>query len=490
MQIPSAAMVNSNRRPLLWIVAIYSAALYLPFLGSGRLLTHHEGMVAWPALRMLQDGQWIVPKYASGWWLDKPPLLNWITAALFSATGGFSEFAARLPAALSAIGLALLMTALARRVWDERTALYAGLIQATCVYALMQGRLGEIDMPLTLLIAATHAVLVWNWVGGAFRLTLFSAALFHLLLALAILAKGPVALGLVGATLLAFALCERSLRPLLAVTWTPAALLSIGLVAAWHVAAYRVAGEEALTQWGYNYLQRFQGEHHLGREPIWFYFLQVVWLTLPWTIALGIGAVWLWRDARRPEARMERFLWMWFLAGFVLLSLSAFKHKHYCLPILPPLSLLAARVVQLHLARDPKHAPRFYAIIFGVILIAFLIVNGYVMPKRDPRKPMIDFARAQTAQMPADARLFVVGLGQHALYPYLGRPAVFLDDLDSVRNALRDPANQPMWIWTLAIHLDTARKEGLAFELIATEPANRKTPPPKMLVLVRAAAPP
>lgn len=480
------ASVSPGRRPVLWLVALYAAALYLPFLGAGRLLTHHEGMVAWPAMRILQDGDWIVPKYASGWWLDKPPLLNWVTAAIFAISGGFSEFGARLPAALSAIGLAVLMAALARRLYDDVIALYAGLVQAVCVYALMQGRLGEIDMPLTLLIAAAHCVLIWSWTNGRYKLTVRAGLLFHLLMALAVLAKGPVAIALVGATLIGFAITERSFRPILSTIMTPGLLLFLVITVSWHAAAYRVAGQEALTQWGYNYFQRFEGEHHLGREPIWFYFIPVLWLALPCTIAVAIGAKWLWRDARKPEAHHERYLWMWFFAGFVALSLSAFKHKHYSLPILPPLSVFAALVIRLHLARVPKHAPRFYAIIFGAVLIGFLIVNGVVMPKRDPRKPLIDFVQAQTAQMPSDAKLYVVGLGQHPIYPYLGRPCVFLDDPESVRKAVEDPKNQPMLVWTLSIYLDQARKEGMPFELVASEPENKKTPAPKRLVLVRA----
>jgi hypothetical protein len=56
---------------LLW-VALYAAVIYLPFLGSARTLTSHEVMVTHAAQRMLIDGHWVVPHFASGLWLDKP----------------------------------------------------------------------------------------------------------------------------------------------------------------------------------------------------------------------------------------------------------------------------------------------------------------------------------------------------------------------------------------------------------------------------------
>ncbi|TWT44220.1 Undecaprenyl phosphate-alpha-4-amino-4-deoxy-L-arabinose arabinosyl transferase [Phycisphaerae bacterium RAS1] len=477
----------AGRAPQL-LVALYAAALFLPFLGSGRTLTHHEGMVTVPALRMLEDGAWIVPRYAAGWWLDKPPLANWVTAGVFALSGGFSETAARLPAALSAVGLAVLMATLARRFYGDATGLMAGLVQATCVYALMQGRLGEIDMLFALLIAAAHVVLALQWGRGDLKLSLAAGVAFHTLAGLAVLTKGLVAVPLLGATIIAFAIIRRSFKPVAAVFLTPGIVSFLAVTIAWHVGAYAVAGDEAIEQWRYNYLERFGGKFHLVSEPWFTYFTSIPWLMAPWTVALLIGAKWLWRDARRPDAQLEKFLWCWFLGGLVFLSLSAFKHKHYCLPILPPLAILTAKVVQVHLQRVPVHAPRFYAIVFAVIVIAFAVVNAFVMPKRDPRRPLVDFVRTQTSRLPAEAKLLVVGLGQHAAYPYIQHACRYVDDPPQVKAIVNDPAQQPLYVLTLAAHLDTAEKEGLAFEVVATEPESKKTPPPKRLVLVKPRA--
>ena len=143
-------------------------------------------MVTHAAQRMLVDGEWIVPPFASGLWLDKPPLVNWLTAASFLAFGGFSEFAARLPAALSTIGLCILVAALAQRFLSWRAALFAGLVQATCIYTYAHGRLGELDMPFAFLMSAAYAVLAVHWSREDFALPWRAAVVFHTLAGLAV----------------------------------------------------------------------------------------------------------------------------------------------------------------------------------------------------------------------------------------------------------------------------------------------------------------
>lgn len=71
-----------------------------------------------------------------------------------------------LPAALSAIALCVLVAAVADRYLGRAATLLAGLTQASCIYMYMQGRLGEIDMVLTLLLAAAHGVLAVYWGRG------------------------------------------------------------------------------------------------------------------------------------------------------------------------------------------------------------------------------------------------------------------------------------------------------------------------------------
>ena len=459
----------------LLLVAGVAALAYLPFLGSGRVLTDHEVMVSQPALQLLEDGQWIVPRYANQRWLDKPPLVNWITAGFFVAAGGFGEWPARLPAALSGIALAVLVAWLGGRLYGPRVGLWAGLVQATVVAGFIQARLGEIDMPFTLLVTATHGVLLWCWRRGDWSLRPLPAALFYLLAALAVLAKGPIGAVLPGLTVVGTSVAVRSLRPLKAVLFTPSIVAFLAVAGGWHVAAYAVAGDQALQQWVYNNLSRFAGGHHLGGKGLPFYFYTIPWLMLPWTFVLIGGARRLWQDVRRADAAAERFLWAWFVAGFVFLTISRFKHHQYCLPLLPPLCLLSGRLVVEWIERWRPHARRIAVGTVAAMLVAFLVVGGYVMPRRDHRRPTVEFVRALGQHVPPGTTVYVTGLGLSNVYPYLAyRPVAHLFLPAEINAAMRDLPEEPLWVLTLRQHMPKAEQEGLRVEEVASEPPGRK----------------
>ena len=465
-------------------VALYAAGVFLPFLGA-RTLTPHEVMVSHPALRILEDGHWIVPRFASGFWLDKPPLVNWLTAACFAIVGGFSEFAARLPAALSAVGLCVLMAVLAGRFFSTRVALLTGLVQASCVYMYMQGRLGEIDIVLALLLTAAHGVLLWHWGRGGFDLPWRASLLFYFLAALGVLAKGPVAVALLGATVIAYAIWRRTWRPIRAVLISPGVLVFVLVAGGWHVAAAYSVGAEALQEWNYNTIARFLGLHRLGSQSFFLYFRDIPWMVLPWTVALVLGARVLAAGYRGPDGPVHRFLWSWFLGGLGFLLLALFKHKHYAIPILPPLSILAALVIDAHLVKKGVHARRFYTIVFAVCLLGFAFVGGYVMPRQDHRRVTAEFVAGATAGVPADETLYVIGLAQSSAYPYIAhKRCAYLDRLDDIRDELRE-RQRPMWVLSLRKYAQLAADRGLSFEQAAAEQPRRKHPEPETLVLGR-----
>ena len=82
------------------------AAIYLPGLG-GMELKGEEGRRILPARVMMRTGDYVLPYSEGKPYHRKPPLINWSIAASFKALGGESEFAARLPSALSVLLLAL-----------------------------------------------------------------------------------------------------------------------------------------------------------------------------------------------------------------------------------------------------------------------------------------------------------------------------------------------------------------------------------------------
>lgn len=108
---------------VLWVVFYGSFALFVP-----PLLDDADSVHAEVAREMLLRHDWVT-LYANGIrYLEKAPLLYWSMAASFRVFG-VSTAAARLPLALTVLGLALAMEAFGRRAFQSaRAGLYAGVI--------------------------------------------------------------------------------------------------------------------------------------------------------------------------------------------------------------------------------------------------------------------------------------------------------------------------------------------------------------------------
>lgn len=470
---------------ILWPAALVAAAIFLPFLGSSRTLTPHEVIVTLPALEMLRDGHWLLTTYGGELWVSKPPLVSWMTAGCFAITGGFSEFAARLPAALSAIGLCVLAALLAWRCFGVTAGRWAGPMQATMVYMYMQGRLGEIDLPFAFILAGAHGILLWHWSGGDHKLPPASAAGFHALAGLGVLAKGPLAVALLAATVLAFCALRRSWRPLAAVLWTPGVVMFPLVGLWWYGVVLYQAGDDAWQQWVYANIDRFRGQHVHGSQSPLTYAAAIPWMILPWGLALLYRAPRLLAEARRRENHAQRYLWAWFLGGMAVLLASAMKHKHYAIPTLPPLTLLAAKLFAEDIPVHAASARRAARLALAAAVVIFAVVGGVIMPRRDHRRPTADFVRQATAGLPPEGHLFVAGLDQSAVYPYVQHRWELIHTPAELTAAIDRAGDEPVWVLTLPDQLRSDHASTWRFEEIDAEPVRARYPRSETLVLAR-----
>src|SRR5690348_2421348 len=80
-----------------------AACMFFAGLGRLPLLEPDEGRNAEVAREMLVAGDWITPHYNTLVYLDKPAVYFWLVAGSFKLAG-ISEWAARFPSALMALG--------------------------------------------------------------------------------------------------------------------------------------------------------------------------------------------------------------------------------------------------------------------------------------------------------------------------------------------------------------------------------------------------
>jgi len=331
--------VRRSLAPLLLLAGL----TFLVGLGAPAMTDSDEAFYAEAAREMVESGDWLTPYYNYEPRFQKPVLYYWLTAATFVVTGP-GEAASRLWAALSGVALVFVTAGLARRWYDDDTALLAGAIVATSFGYVALGRMALPDLPLALCITATiGAVLVaiGDRVGRP-GVWLRAAAVAA---ALGFLMKGPLAVVIPALVLVPIALIERRLSRLRPTDLVAAVLIFVALALPWYLAMWWRHGTPYLESFfiGDN-LERFATDRFNDPRPWWYYLPVVVGGMAPWSpfLLLGAGATLRLLTARGGPGSMETRLAIWVAAPLVLLTISVGKQPRYVLPLLPPLALLMA----------------------------------------------------------------------------------------------------------------------------------------------------
>lgn len=359
----SAVLPAGRPLPGRWMlgVVLFAATLLLPTLGGWRVLTRHEVLAAEPAREMLHGGRainWIIPQFGGEPRAVKPPTMGWLIAGSMALFHSEAEWVARLPSGLAAVLMAALMADLTSRWLGPRVGAMAGLLQATFVYVLMQGRLAEADMPMAAAVCLAMYAFARGCVAdagatdaeGAWRRSRRLSLLFYLGTGLSFLLKGVGPVFVLATVVSYLALCAvekrdlRTARQFLLNPW--GLLLLVAMTAGLLFAAWR-AEPNIFKIWRQETVGRFGGE--FGERQPWYYYLGAVpVLLMPW-LPFALGGVYEGFKRRVCRGAVGQFLLCWFVPGLLILSASAWKHHHYAIPMLPAATPAAAAGMALWL---------------------------------------------------------------------------------------------------------------------------------------------
>ena len=138
---------------LTWIVLIFAAAVFLGCIVSPpSLLDDVDAVQAQIARNMVTSGDWVTARVDGIPFLEKAPLIYWVVGISYKIFGAH-DWAARIPVALSAIGLCWVTAAFGAWAFGRRAGFYSGLCLATCIGLWLFTRIILPDAALTLTIA-------------------------------------------------------------------------------------------------------------------------------------------------------------------------------------------------------------------------------------------------------------------------------------------------------------------------------------------------
>ena len=339
-------------------VPLLFALLLLAVVAQRDLWAPDEPDFAQCVREMRARGSWLLPYLNGQPYAEKPILFYWLMKA--SAIGcerltggagfvnGVSAWALRLPSALGAITFVFALRAWAARFLQADLADLAAMILASVSIWVWQAQAIQIDMLFAALLAGSWLA----WLGGYLILRghapgrergWFLGA--YAALALAFLAKGPLALVLTLPLWLGFLAWQRDFGALRQVRAGQGLLLGSAIILPWYVAA----GLQGGARYAYEMVVHQNLERALHAwdhvQPPWKYLEYLAGDFFPWTLLLpSLGFFVARAGVRRSPS--GRFLLLAVAVPFVLLSCSQSKQGKYLLMIYPFLALLMAAMLQ------------------------------------------------------------------------------------------------------------------------------------------------
>lgn len=339
-----------------------------------------EGIYAEISREMLH-GNPLIPTWNAHPWLEKPPLLFWITAAFFRIFG-VTEFWARAVSALSGVATtAVLHRFLARRF--GLTAAWSGAVILLSTFGYLHVcRAGEMDALLAL--TSTLALIGLARVREGRANGWF---LFWISFAAALMTKGAASIVL-PLTLICFVIVDRWRREHFDRAFFTGLCLFLALVLPWHLAMWREFHSNFTSQYlGLHVLARASSQIEGHYTHAWFYLLVLLVSAPPWVLLYPSSLIAAVRD---PALRSLRIFAVFALVVLVFFTIVQTRLPHYIAPVYPALSAVTgvylARLMHRALNRWQAFSTRS-ALTVGAALLWALTVALTAHARKDLHSP-------------------------------------------------------------------------------------------------------
>ena len=302
---------------------------------------------------MLESGNFLSVAHQYSPYLDKPPLLFWLSALSFKILG-FSSFAYRLPSVLAAFLGIYATYRLAKLLYDPATArLSAAILASTQAYFLFCHDI-RTDTLLTALVITAIWLLAqwcaqprWQWALAGFTA-----------LALAMLSKGPIGAVVPIWTIGMYILAGQRKRQLIFnATWLWGSAWVLLLLSAMLYGLYAQYGTKGIYFYFWEQsFGRITGENRWRNQADALFFVHTfLWAFLPYSLlavaALGLKIKGIYshyipqNKQQTPTIASDILVVGGFLLTFAALSLSHYKLPHYIFVVFPLAAILTGNIL-------------------------------------------------------------------------------------------------------------------------------------------------
>jgi len=377
-----------RKRYILFLMPLFLYFGLLPVLPQ---MEPDEARYSLIASAMNDSGNYVTPRIKNVIYLEKPPLVSWMTAIAFKMLGE-NDFSARLFSALCAWGCIVLTFFIGRHFRDEKTGVYAAAILTVSCFHFLLGRLNILDMPLTFFVCLS----IWlGYLGLTKPTRKHLIYLFYFVCALTFLTKGLIGVVFPFAILIIwlFWICRwRDAAPL----FSPLGILIfLVTVSPWIILAHSENPDFLWFFFVREHFMRFTTEMHGKVEPFYFYLPIILGGTVPWSVYLISS----WKrkiiSSSLFSKEGNRLLFVWLVFIFLFFTVSSSKLPTYIAPVFIPLALLAGSIFKKHDEVELSEMEgknifyRLMLIFQSALLITALILPLVLKQYSDPEKGLV-----------------------------------------------------------------------------------------------------
>jgi 4-amino-4-deoxy-L-arabinose transferase-like glycosyltransferase len=339
------------------------------------------------AMEMLDSKSFLEVYHRGNDYLDKPPMLFWLSAASYALLG-ISNVTFKLPAVLVLI-LGIYSTYRFTLMWyDKKKAVLAALILATTQAFMLMTNDVRTDGILT------GFIIFSTWQLSAFlRQGHFKNLLWGSLgLSAALMSKGPIAFIIVAAGFSIDIVLKRQWQQFFKYQW----LLALGIIAIAlspmcyglytqfdlhpEKVVYNLEGPSGIKFffWTQSF-GRITGDIYWNDSSTFFYFFHtILWDFTPWIlffiVAFVSKSMTLFKQKFKLNSQQEAITYAGFLLPFLALSTSNFKLPHYVFPLFPFAAILTADSLVNISKKAPLTFRRLGRFHFGLFQLFFVIM--------------------------------------------------------------------------------------------------------------------
>lgn len=295
---------------------------------------------------MMQSGNYLQVEHRHVDYLDKPPLLFWVTSTSFKLFG-ISNFTFRLPSFLFLI-LGLFATfKLAEVLYDRRTAQLAVLV----LYSTQAYFLFAHDVRTDTILANVVIFAIWQLWLFITNKNALNMALGAVGVGLAMLEKGPIGLMVPVLALGSQVLFTHKLKIILRWEWLLGLVVIALMLAPMVYGLYEQFGMKGVEFYFWTQsFGRITGQSEWRDSSTVFYFVHTfLWAFLPWMFIAYFG---IFRNLYRLVASkfsqasgVEIITLAGFVLTFIAMSLSRYKLPHYIFVVFPLAAIITADTV-------------------------------------------------------------------------------------------------------------------------------------------------